>query len=1098
MKINEFMNNTHHKKEKSIQKQGIAYNDLSDLEKDIYILINYIRINPLDFSNNLRNKNIYLNNKEQNEIIKYLEEIYNKEKLKPFEEIPEISEAARNLLINISLNDKKYHNINLKELNPETLNLRTRLSNYGHRTGRIFETVIFKTNNPEDIVNNILVDEKGRNMLLSNKMKFIGIACDILPSNIICSVIDIVQDFIPYKTKEDINKDFNINNNIYDNNIDYPESHYKEESLISYNNLNYDKNINNLKLKLGFNKSQIENNNPNMNIIINNNDKYIHNLLINKYSNQINQRKNDIYNENNGNYKTPKKLSSIEILSEKKSFSPKFVNSYNIIINNKKVPIKSKVNNINQIKNEEDNNKNENNNIFTMAGRTSKEQQLIIDNSSKMNINKSKSVSSIEFNKDNLKKNSKNKFQRLNQKEKLEILHKINQRNKNQKSLSINNKYFYNAKSVNSNITNFPNNYIKKKSHNLEINIDEQNKINNYYNSDNQYNNIENIPQSNRFNTCLSNINDSNIVNYLNNNGSSPLYSTYIDTKYNNDLENKGEYSKNKLNEIKNDLLLFKNKIKEELKNEVKNEIKEEMKYEFNLNQKKKPNSIKTDEDYSDIFNVRNNNEDIYGNFNSQNEKNENGKKLLDEIYCKKKGNYFIKNKAKNRCCSEEKIAFINNNNKSKSNINSPKNVIKSFEAQSFIKKDEDKGGLLKNEYKDRYEQLNNPKTNEYNNFREYKNIYSRKKTNSYDFNNKSYFNEERKIKNRNQIKQLIRLYNIAKDSKRNFNKYNDDIIYDVINNNKSISNHFFKQNNINGENDINNNLNNLNSPNKSLYEQNKEIKNEKNNLVNKKIVQRKYEKVKPIGNFYKSINNKKYIIGNNIKTLNEEKNLINENKEKNKEEENLGNKNEKKEKNEWNNNTINEKHLSIEKTNNNIYKKINNLNDNVNIINSYDDKNQIYNDLKNERKNKSFFSNSAKLKDNEINSFLKSKEKLDNNNRTIIYNMQNKQQIKNNDCNNLKDNEKLYKEKDNKIKNYFKTNNCLIKSCNNTIEKQENENLKTPIQIQKQSSRYEINNNDKNYKDNHIFNTSLKSTTYRKQKKFIIPHNFPIKSKNI
>ena len=358
--------------------------------------------------------------------------------------------------------------------------------------------------------------------------------------------------------------------------------------------------------------------------------------------------------------------------------------------------------------------------------------------------------------------------------------------------------------------------------------------------------------------------------------------------------------------------------------------------------------------------------------------------------------------------------------------------------------------------------------------------------------------NEERKIKNRNQIKQLIRLYNIAKDSKRNFNKYNDDIIYDVINNNKSISNHFFKQNNINGENDINNNLNNLNSPNKSLYEQNKEIKNEKNNLVNKKIVQRKYEKVKPIGNFYKSINNKKYIIGNNIKTLNEEKNLINENKEKNKEEENLENKNEKKEKNEWNNNTINEKHLSIEKTNNNIYKKVNNLNDNVNIINSYDDKNQIYNDLKNERKNKSFFSNSAKLNDNEINSFLKSKEKLDNNNRTIIYNIQNKQQIKNNDCNNLKDNEKLYKEKDNKIKNYFKTNNCLIKSCNNTIEKQENENLKTPIQIQKQSSRYEINNNDKNYKDNHIFNTSLKSTTYRKQKKFIIPHNFPIKSKNI
>ena len=49
------------------------------------------------------------------------------------------------------------------------------MSNYGHRKGRIFETVVFRTNNPEDIINHILTDENGRNMLLSNKMKYLGV-----------------------------------------------------------------------------------------------------------------------------------------------------------------------------------------------------------------------------------------------------------------------------------------------------------------------------------------------------------------------------------------------------------------------------------------------------------------------------------------------------------------------------------------------------------------------------------------------------------------------------------------------------------------------------------------------------------------------------------------------------------------------------------------------------------------------------------------------------------------------------------------------------------------------------------------------------------
>ena len=176
----------------------------SQLEKDIRILINYLRTNPLDFCNNLIQKNQYQQNPEDIEIINFIENIHSKQSLQGFVEIPVLSIAARDLLNNISLHYKKFHNLNLKELEPSSLNLRARLSRYGERRGRIFETVLFKMDNPDDIINHILREEKGRNMILNHKMKYIGIACDLLPSNFICTVIDIVQDFIPFRENNNV------------------------------------------------------------------------------------------------------------------------------------------------------------------------------------------------------------------------------------------------------------------------------------------------------------------------------------------------------------------------------------------------------------------------------------------------------------------------------------------------------------------------------------------------------------------------------------------------------------------------------------------------------------------------------------------------------------------------------------------------------------------------------------------------------------------------------------------------------------------------------------------------------------------------------
>ena len=274
-----------------------------------------------------------------------------------------------------------------------------------------------------------------------------------------------MQDFIPYRAKKEVN--ININTKSENNKHEINNKH------IDINNSNYDDNINNLKLKLNIGEKPMKKNNSNINIIKNNNnEKYSSNLIFNKFGNE--RKKNFFYN-NNEYYKTPKKFDSMgSIPPEKNSFfSPTSVNSYNIIINNKIVPIKNKSNNINLINKKENINTQpemNNKNIFTMAGRTTKEQQEVINISSKLNISKPKSLCSYDFNSKGSKMDNKNKFHRLNQKEKLEILHKINQRNKNPKSLSTNNKALEKIRSINPVSPNNNNIY------NSDISLEERNK----------------------------------------------------------------------------------------------------------------------------------------------------------------------------------------------------------------------------------------------------------------------------------------------------------------------------------------------------------------------------------------------------------------------------------------------------------------------------------------------------------------------------------------------------------------------------------------------------------------------------------------------
>ena len=841
--------NLYSKNNQMIRQMEKSLPNFTKLENDIYSLINYLRKNPLEFCNNLIQKNKYKSSLDQKEIINFLQDIHSKKVLKPFFEIRELSLAAKSLLNKIILNYKKNHSLNLKELEPTKKNIRARLSKYGERTGKIFETVLFELDNPEEIVNHILKEEKGRNMLLNHEMKFIGISCDLIDSNLMCTVIDIVQDFSPYKlnnNKNISNINNNINNNIYmmynnnndNNNNNFNKSNYsKLKQNYFYNQNNYPnnnteyisfiQNINNKKdkddLTLKILPRKKESDIPmNIRMDINLNDNY--NLTNNNIQINLNEGKN-IY------YKTPKKIQYLEYKNNNEVFSPKQFNAKNINI--QKVMLKrmnsSNINTFQKPSDEE--NKEELSDIekskenkFTMAGRTNLEQQNIIE-ISKKNLNKSKSVCSFN----NCKNNGKNKFQRLNHEEKMEILHKINNRNtKTPHSKTPT------CDKISENINISPKNetyeinYIKKAPSGINYNQEFFD-----FNSDTE----KTYQLKNNFTEYIFK-DTKNLRNNNNDNENNPsiidIRSIQGDTEMNNE-----EYSRKKINEIKND-------IKSQLKEELKKEFREEIKNEFNkqlLYEKKQiiePNNYNLNkENNSKNRNAPNNSNKMIGANKNMNEI-DNTKNQTNNINNKI---YYNKNKNQNRWSSVEKYYYnnnkiINNNNNNKQDSNnkvnnflyfpnnkSPyskknKNIYykgrKSFDWREFVSNNKNNEGmLLKQKFQEKYTKSNYPPnhicTNNNNyliedNFSDNSSrrtfIKQEINLNNGDKNeNTSFLNQVYRPKTKKEIKKLIKMYNMAQDDKRNKNIFlNNSSSYNIINNNKSINDCLINDNEINSD----------------------------------------------------------------------------------------------------------------------------------------------------------------------------------------------------------------------------------------------------------------------------------------------------------
>ena len=901
------------------QKIDKSLTKFSKLEQDILSLINYLRKNPLEFCNNLIQKNKHKTNTIQNDIINFLQDIHSKKVLKPFYQISELSLSAKSLLNKIKINYKNNHSLNLKELEPTKKSIRARLSKYGERTGKIFETVLFELDNSEDIVNHILKEEKGRNMLLSNEMKFIGIYCDLIDTNLLCTIIDIVQDFSPFKENKENNNTSNIKNNInnnilvaYNNNIDN-------------NNYNFNKsNYNRLKQNYFYNQN---NNYSNINT------EYIsltQNLINNKSSKdnlklKILQRKkpseipmhlgidlnlNDNFNltNNNINKKTPKKI--IQYFDYKNSngiFSPIQFNLNNINI--KKVTAKRiNTSNINNIYNEEE--KGEYNNLgkindikFTMAGRTDLEQQNIIE-ISKKNMNKSKSVSSFDAVSVNSKNSGKNRFQRLNHDEKMAILHKINNRKiKNSNSKSPNDKNFEN----NNNIMNddaYEINNTKKSPSRISSNQEFMD-----INSD-----IEKID-----------MNSNNYTEYFykatTNNYDNEKNQMKIDIRnLKGDIKMINNEYTNKISEIKND-------IKNQLKEEIKKEVREEIKNEFNkqiLYEKKQilsPNNYKYEKE-NNINNkiLRNNSNKSISISNTKNgiDNNKNKNNYINKkiYYNKNKGRwssvgkyYYNKNNKeqnsyKNRIIKNKLYFPDKKNNIYKNNKNIYYKERKSYDWRELTSNNKinnnNDGIILKQKYQERYTKSNYPVNNIFNNNNlledNFSDVSSRgtfisnlNQKNGDKSENISFINPMHMPKTKKEIKKLIKIYNKAQDDKRNRNMIlNNSSSYNIINNNKSINNCLINDNEINSDiikidyNDKNL-IQNITEPiiyNNNSYDNTKQIaikniiktnekkiqknSNEKEqnsnneNFVEGHRFQIKYEKVKSKSQMYKEIIPKK------------------------------------------------------------------------------------------------------------------------------------------------------------------------------------------------------------------------------------------------
>ena len=358
-------------------------NDIcSKLEQDLFKGINQIRQNPREFQiiyykNNFKKIKDNFNNSTELAVIHLLSRISKQNiKFPLLQKLPELAKLSHEILTYINNLYIKTNSINYEFFTPKNLNLGNRCLSYGHIKGKYFEGIIINSINYMQVINYIMRDVKGRKIIFDSRVKYIGISCGFLKKGEICTVIDIIQDFIPNEI--DINITTTMNNS---NRRKQIKNKYKERN---------GKSVDDIILKR--NKKQYTNIMPENNFSL-------------TFTSNFNKKKNinkDKFIEPIASFKSNSKIHT----KVSKSVDTEIKNKFSI-------------NNINTAS------------IFCLAGR---EKNNTSKNSEKID-SKPNSISRADLS--HISRNNSrngNRDRRLSQQEKISILKQINESNRNNRS----------------------------------------------------------------------------------------------------------------------------------------------------------------------------------------------------------------------------------------------------------------------------------------------------------------------------------------------------------------------------------------------------------------------------------------------------------------------------------------------------------------------------------------------------------------------------------------------------------------------------------------------------------------------------------------
>ena len=822
-KIYSYLSPQNYQKNKKIFQQ---YNtNFPNLEKEIFKLINYLRINPEKYFNEFNN---FFLEEELETIIKEINESENK--LYPFNTKKEISNSGNDYLDYLIENTSDKIDFNFKNVNKTCFNLRERLSKYGQRYGKIFESVIINSNSSEEIVNKLIKDEKARKMLLSPNMKYIAITCGFIPKwNNTCTIIDIVQNFIAYKDIDNIS--YNNNNDIQIiNTIEFDENESsKKEKKKEMKQLNSkSKDIKNkycsktCKFKNKLNKKDnlfngIENNFQKKN---NENNSKENNLKYSTNTNNMERKKNYNYLFSRNDYN--KKFSSTSS-AYSKLVSPYKSDAY-LIFNQTHSNLQKSFYSMKRVNLDAFNNNNNECDLttktqITMTGDNYKNNDLPINNNNNILSNTNQNYNNKTFNKIEVcLKNKKYKYntERITGKDKIEIIHSLNvlknnlmkekkEKEKKINDIDINNKIRitnFTLKNIdikkNMSRNNDNNDLPKTEIEKTDINNDIKNIEPNNYNISFDNNTYSFVSKDNQNNQNTTNENENLMLTIEQINNTSVVNPTKKQNSFfSHDTEIKNIlYQKEKnINQKKLKVNKINNREQKEIKKRNKNETTN--KYEnisFNdenkikINNTNKTDNISNNEEENIIENnitdSNYNNEDLYCH------KNKKEIKQLIRLYNKER--YEQKNKLKTNninIASNNNINKLNINNNEGNNNTNEENNKKSTATFFYIKKENSKENINNNDEEKKIKvyrkqkvdlassqniinkNINNNK-HIYNNY-SYKNI----KTKKYFFprnilnTDTNYYKND---KNNNNINILLTENNINNITNINYNQFNE------------------------------------------------------------------------------------------------------------------------------------------------------------------------------------------------------------------------------------------------------------------------------------------------------------------------------------